>query len=87
MDLLTVVMHELGHVLGFADLSSGMNSADLMFETLSAGVRRAETRLLMETGTTFESGVWHSGGVSKEGHFLFDDWPNPWLGQYRLLGR
>jgi hypothetical protein len=38
MDLLTVVMHELGHVLGFDDVDEG--AADLMSETLDAGTRQ-----------------------------------------------
>jgi Ca2+-binding RTX toxin-like protein len=38
MDLLTVVMHELGHVLGFKDLDP--NAGALMSETLDAGTRR-----------------------------------------------
>jgi hypothetical protein len=38
MDLLTVVMHELGHVLGFEDLDP--NAGALMSETLDAGTRR-----------------------------------------------
>jgi hypothetical protein len=38
MDLLTVVMHELGHVLGNQDLDSGSDS--LMGGTLEAGTRR-----------------------------------------------
>jgi len=37
MDLLTVVMHELGHVLGLEDLDP--DTHDLMSETLDAGVR------------------------------------------------
>jgi Ca2+-binding RTX toxin-like protein len=37
MDLLTVVMHELGHVLGYEDLAAASNI--LMSEALSAGVR------------------------------------------------
>ena len=40
MDLLTVVMHELGHVLGFEDLDPGYHPHDLMSETLNAGMRR-----------------------------------------------
>ncbi len=39
-DLLTVVMHELGHTLGLGDLNSVRFSNDLMAENLSAGVRR-----------------------------------------------
>jgi VCBS repeat-containing protein len=38
MDLLTVVMHELGHVLGYQDLDS--SSDTLMAGTLDAGTRR-----------------------------------------------
>lgn len=39
MDLLSVVMHELGHVLGFEDLDQKTQSQDLMSATLHAGVR------------------------------------------------
>jgi Ca2+-binding RTX toxin-like protein len=39
MDLLTVVMHELGHVLGYADLNPGTGANTLMDGTLDAGVR------------------------------------------------
>jgi hypothetical protein len=86
MDLLTTVMHELGHVLGFVDLDTGMDAADLMFEALTAGVRRAETRFLVETGATpSETGIGFSGGVSKRVHSLFDDWLSDWLRQYRGL--
>ena len=38
MDLLSVVMHELGHVLGLQDFEGGDH--DLMGETLAPGVRR-----------------------------------------------
>jgi hypothetical protein len=41
IDLLSVVTHELGHVLGFDDVHS---NADIMGETLSAGIRRATHR-------------------------------------------
>ena len=41
MDLLTTVMHELGHVLGFDDQSTQRHSATLMTETLPTGVRRS----------------------------------------------
>ena len=39
-DLLTVVMHELGHALGLGDLDPARSPADLMTETLATGVRR-----------------------------------------------
>jgi hypothetical protein len=40
MDLLTVVAHEMGHVLGLADA----DTSDLMGSTLPPGVRRMPTR-------------------------------------------
>jgi hypothetical protein len=40
MDLLTVVEHELGHVLGLSDLDPQLAPHDLMTESLSPGVRR-----------------------------------------------
>ncbi|HYH67210.1 MAG TPA: hypothetical protein VD866_21115, partial [Urbifossiella sp.] len=40
VDLLTVVMHELGHELGLDDVDPAAWPADLMAETLTAGVRR-----------------------------------------------
>jgi hypothetical protein len=39
-DLLTVVMHEMGHTLGLNDLDPSQSPADLMTETLPTGVRR-----------------------------------------------
>ena len=45
MDLLTAVMHELGHVLGYEDVDPA--AADLMSETLDTGVRQ----LLGNNGT------------------------------------
>jgi hypothetical protein len=39
-DLLTVVMHELGHTLGLYDLDPNTSPDDLMAETLATGVRR-----------------------------------------------
>jgi RHS repeat-associated protein len=39
-DLLTVVMHELGHSLGLDDLVPSQTASDLMTETLATGVRR-----------------------------------------------
>ena len=40
IDLLTVVMHELGHVLGLPDLDSPDSAGDLMHGELAAGTRR-----------------------------------------------
>jgi hypothetical protein len=40
VDLLTVVMHELGHELGLADVDPAGAPADLMAESLGVGVRR-----------------------------------------------
>jgi hypothetical protein len=39
-DLLTVVMHELGHALGLNDLDPARSPTDLMAETLATGVQR-----------------------------------------------
>jgi hypothetical protein len=39
MDLLTVVMHELGHVFGYQDMDPDTNDAEIMNETLDEGVR------------------------------------------------
>ncbi len=40
MDLLTVIAHELGHVLGLDDLDPTVAPDDLMAETLAPGIRR-----------------------------------------------
>jgi hypothetical protein len=39
MDLLTVVMHELGHVFGYQDMDPETNDAEIMNESLDEGVR------------------------------------------------
>lgn len=39
-DLLTVLMHEMGHCLGLDDLDPAADPSDLMTETLATGVRR-----------------------------------------------
>jgi hypothetical protein len=41
VDLLTVVTHELGHVLGFASIDAGTLSHDWMTATLGTGLRRS----------------------------------------------
>ena len=40
MDLLTVLSHEMGHLLGLDDLDSNDHADDIMADTLDAGVRR-----------------------------------------------
>src|SRR4051794_3935676 len=45
VDLLTVVMHELGHVLGHEDLDHGAHSEDLMSGLLTPGQRRLPDEL------------------------------------------
>jgi hypothetical protein len=42
MDLLTVVLHEMGHLTGQSDLSSATNPNDLMADTLAPGIRRVD---------------------------------------------
>src|SRR5262249_28259923 len=39
-DLLTVVMHELGHILGLGDVDPAQQPYDLLAATLDVGVRR-----------------------------------------------
>jgi hypothetical protein len=41
MDLLTTVMHELGHLLGLHDLDDATHGVDLMAETLAVGTRKS----------------------------------------------
>ena len=59
VDLLTVVEHELGHMLGLADINPPSRPGDLMDELLPLGVRRsisahdvALLRALADPGTT-----------------------------------
>jgi hypothetical protein len=40
VDLLTVVLHELGHVLGYPDIAPSLEGHDWMTETLGTGIRR-----------------------------------------------
>ncbi|MCP3415870.1 MULTISPECIES: cadherin domain-containing protein [Bradyrhizobium] len=43
LDLLTAVVHELGHVLGLPDLTSSSDANDLMYISLTDGERRLPT--------------------------------------------
>ena len=40
MDLMTVVLHEMGHVAGYSDVSTQSHPNNLMDLTLGVGVRR-----------------------------------------------
>ena len=58
MDLLTVVMHELGHVLGLGDLDPQTNPGELMDGQLAAGLRRVPEGVGQEAGVRCQvSGV------------------------------
>jgi hypothetical protein len=48
MDLLTVVMHELGHVAGLADLYDVEAEDDLMYALLKAGERRTPNEAVVD---------------------------------------
>jgi outer membrane protein assembly factor BamB len=49
MDLLTVVAHELGHVLGLPDLDEGTHQGQLMADNLETGVRRLPVAGILRT--------------------------------------
>jgi uncharacterized membrane protein len=70
MDLLTVVMHELGHLLGY-----GHNENGVMAETLAAGVRNAELgsdeallvdRLFMEQANQQRAEAWPAAWLQEQ---------------------
>src|SRR5262249_15285705 len=46
VDLLTVVMHEQGHVLGFASIQASILDGSIMTQTLGAGERRSPSGFL-----------------------------------------
>src|SRR5207237_798583 len=60
-DLLTVVTHELGHVLGLDDIDPAAAAHDLMTQTLAPGVRRLP-EAVAAPGVTF--GVSVGGGTA-----------------------
>src|SRR5205823_3921055 len=51
IDLLTVLMHELGHVIGLDDLPTADTAHDLMTETLNTGTRRGPTAFAPQSST------------------------------------
>jgi PKD repeat protein len=81
MDLLTVVMHELGHILGLADLISARNMGDVMYETLPTGVRRTSTSLLVARETAYTGVGRYNPHTAQINRFLFDEWFHDWLRQ------
>ncbi len=56
MDLLTVVLHELGHILGLSDAQVDDPTNPLMDETLSPGVRRLLETVPVQTGQSIPQG-------------------------------
>ena len=57
MDLLTVVMHELGHLLGQDDINNVADPSELMDATLPSGVRRLPDGLAPVQASTGSSAV------------------------------
>ncbi len=49
MDLLTVVEHEFGHLLGRKDTLDPSQAADIMFGLLDPGVRRTLNRSAVDS--------------------------------------
>ncbi|MCL5735095.1 MAG: hypothetical protein M1274_05810, partial [Actinobacteria bacterium] len=85
IDLLTVVLHELGHALGFDDLTSEAEVGDVMYEMLPAGVRRTETRWTVPRETTHASGTWYCLHVLDTDNFLSQSWSSAWRRRYELF--
>src|SRR5262249_8980647 len=56
VDLLTVVSHELGHVLGLEDLDVLGHEADIMAETLATGQRRVASESAVDA--LFADSAW-----------------------------
>jgi hypothetical protein len=55
MDLFTVVTHELGHVLGLADVDADLYPEDIMAGRLAVGERRVDSGLFPSTLTSSTS--------------------------------
>jgi hypothetical protein len=94
---MTVVMHELGHVLGYRDLPAAQDS--LMSATLEEGVRRLpEDMPALTMPDTARSSLLHfappsngipSGWIFEHGKVIDDGAGNGWLGKViqRFRGR
>ena len=70
IDLLTVVMHELGHQIGLDDHHLDFNSDELMFASLNPGERRLPGSMFEETGL---------GGLGGQGDWGHLQLPGPQL--------
>jgi hypothetical protein len=68
MDLLTVVLHELGHVLGRPDLDGPSLSGDLMYESLRELTLEAKAAGLIVVVWSYPRG----SSISKEGETAVD---------------
>jgi hypothetical protein len=62
MDLLTVIMHEMGHFLGYSDLSPQVSPYDLMSADLTAGVRRLPDSVVVAAVAQGRSDRAHANG-------------------------
>jgi hypothetical protein len=80
MDLLTVVMHELGHSLGFEDLASEASESDVMLSVLSNGIRRTGT--YVTTAIIPGPAGWIRSGVELS---LLEDRISDWWRRYEPL--
>jgi PKD repeat protein len=85
IDLLTVVMHEMGHTLGFEDLTSEAESKDLMYEILQSGVRRTKTLPNTRRSITHSAVAWHYLDSRQKDNLLLNSWFSDWLRRYEEL--
>jgi VCBS repeat-containing protein len=90
MDLLTVVMHELGHVLGFEDLDPETHPDDLMNAALDASERHlpaapaAKQTQERATSLVVMDSTPETGGEAEFFTAAVDK--NPWLARFLLNG-
>ena len=84
MDLLTVIMHEMGHLLGYPDLNPQTAPYDLMSAELAPGIRRLPNALANQAGNAqmqatdalFASLVQPQGGTATNNKTAAE--PQPW---------
>ncbi len=67
VDLLTVVMHELGHILGYGDLDADTNPHELMTANLSQGIRRLPKSNAVAANDSAEAGTASSAASESNG--------------------